>query len=99
MKGLLGETTEEILRESLEGSIRARIVTSQETGSPKGFGFIDFNSEEDTKVAKEAIGGGEIGGNKVTLQWAKPTGKGGFSGRKGQIWWRGQGGFGGRGGF
>lgn len=86
MKGLLEESTREILRESFESSIGTRIATGQETGSPKGFGFIDFNSEEDTKVAKEATGDSEIDGNKVTLQWAKPTGKGGFSGRKGWIW-------------
>lgn len=57
------------------------------------FGFVDFNSEEDAKAAKEAMEDGEIDGNKVTLDWAKPKGEGGFGGRGG-----GRGGFGGRGG-
>nr|ACO38649.1 nucleolin-like protein [Rattus norvegicus] len=93
VKGLSEDTTEETLKESFEGSVRARIVTDRETGSSKGFGFVDFNSEEDAKTAKEAMEDGEIDGNKVTLDWAKPKGKGGFGGRGG-----GRGGFGGRGG-
>uniref|UniRef100_A0A4W2G0H4 Nucleolin n=1 Tax=Bos indicus x Bos taurus TaxID=30522 RepID=A0A4W2G0H4_BOBOX len=93
VKGLSEDTTEETLKESFDGSIRARIVTDRETGSSKGFGFVDFNSEEDAKAAKEAMEDGEIDGNKVTLDWAKPKGEGGFGGRGG-----GRGGFGGRGG-
>ncbi|XP_061044409.1 nucleolin isoform X2 [Eubalaena glacialis] len=93
VKGLSEDTTEETLKESFDGSIRARIVTDRETGSSKGFGFVDFNSEEEAKAAKEAMEDGEIDGNKVTLDWAKPKGEGGFGGRGG-----GRGGFGGRGG-
>ncbi|XP_004674260.1 PREDICTED: nucleolin [Condylura cristata] len=93
VKGLSEETTEETLKESFDGSVRARIVTDRETGSSKGFGFVDFNSEEDAKAAKEAMEDGEIDGNKVILDWAKPKGEGGFGGRGG-----GRGGFGGRGG-
>ena len=39
----------------------------QETGSSNRFGFVDFNSEENTKVAKEAMEDGEIDGNTVAL--------------------------------
>ncbi|XP_006873105.1 PREDICTED: sulfotransferase 1C1-like [Chrysochloris asiatica] len=46
-----------------------------------GFGFVDFNNEEDAKATKEAMEDGEIDGNKVTLDWAKPKGEGGFGGR------------------
>ncbi|XP_020011851.2 nucleolin [Castor canadensis] len=113
VKGLSEETTEETLKDSFEGSIRARIVTDRETGSSKGFGFVDFHSEEDAKAAKEAMEDGEIDGNKVTLDWAKPKGEGGFGGRgggrggfggrgrggRGGFGGRGRGGFGGRGGF
>ncbi|KAH0502819.1 nucleolin, partial [Microtus ochrogaster] len=90
VKGLSEDTTEETLKESFEGSVRARIITDRETGSSKGFGFVDFNTEEDAKAAKEAMEDGEIDGNKVTLDWAKPKGEGGFDGRGG-----GRGGFGG----
>ena len=37
VKGLSEDTTEETLKESFDGSIRARIVTDRETGSSKGW--------------------------------------------------------------
>ncbi|NXL73759.1 NUCL protein, partial [Leptocoma aspasia] len=104
VRGLSEDTTEETLRESFEGSISARIVTDRDTGSSKGFGFVDFSSAEDAKAAKEAMEDGEIDGNKVTLDFAKPKGDfqrggGGFGGRGGRGGGRGgRGGFGGRGG-
>ncbi|ELW67406.1 Nucleolin [Tupaia chinensis] len=88
VKGLSEDTTKEILKESFDGSVHARIVTDQQTGSSKEFGFVDFNSEEDAKAAKEALEDGEIDGNKVTLDWAKPKGESGFGGQGG-----GRGGF------
>ncbi|XP_066182005.1 nucleolin isoform X2 [Sylvia atricapilla] len=104
VRGLSEDTTEETLRESFEGSISARIVTDRDTGSSKGFGFVDFSSAEDAKAAKEAMEDGEIDGNKVILDFAKPKGDfqrgGGFGGRGGRGGGRGGrgGGFGGRGG-
>ncbi|XP_046754288.1 nucleolin isoform X3 [Gallus gallus] len=107
VRGLSEDTTEETLRESFEGSISARIVTDRDTGSSKGFGFVDFSSPEDAKAAKEAMEDGEIDGNKVTLDFAKPKGEfqrgggfgGGFGGRGGRGGrGGGRGGFGGRGG-
>ncbi|NWI64678.1 NUCL protein, partial [Todus mexicanus] len=103
VRGLSEDTTEETLRESFEGSISARIVTDRDTGSSKGFGFVDFSSAEDAKAAKAAMEDGEIDGNKVILDFAKPKGEfqrgGGFGGRGGRGGGRGgRGGFGGRGG-
>lgn len=57
------------------------------------FGFVDFDNEQDCKAAKEAMDDGEIDGQKVTLDYAKPKGEGGRGGGRG-----GFGGFGGRGG-
>ncbi|NWW76765.1 NUCL protein, partial [Climacteris rufus] len=103
VRGLSEDTTEETLKESFEGSVSARIVTDRDTGSSKGFGFVDFSSAEDAKAAKEAMEDGEIDGNKVILDFAKPKGDfqrgGGFGGRGGRGGGRGgRGGFGGRGG-
>ncbi|KAF1563992.1 UNVERIFIED_CONTAM: nucleolin, partial [Eudyptes pachyrhynchus] len=107
VRGLSEDTTEETLKESFEGSVSARIVTDRDTGSSKGFGFVDFSSPEDAKAAKEAMEDGEIDGNKVILDFAKPKGEfqrgggfgGGFGGRGGRGGGRGgRGGFGGRGG-
>uniref|UniRef100_A0A8C7ZYR2 Nucleolin n=1 Tax=Oryzias sinensis TaxID=183150 RepID=A0A8C7ZYR2_9TELE len=93
VKGLSEDTSDQTLRDSFEGAVGARIVTDRETGSSKGFGFVDFDNENDCKAAKEAMEDGEIDGSKVTLDYAKPKGEGGFRGGRG-----GGGGFGGRGG-
>uniref|UniRef100_A0AAX7T707 Nucleolin n=1 Tax=Astatotilapia calliptera TaxID=8154 RepID=A0AAX7T707_ASTCA len=92
VKGLSEDTTEETLKDAFEGAVAARIVTDRDTGSSKGFGFVDFSNEDDCKAAKEAMEDGEIDGSKVTLDYAKPKGEGGFRGGRG-------GGRGGRGGF
>ncbi|XP_039985188.1 nucleolin isoform X3 [Xiphias gladius] len=92
VKGLSEDTTDHTLKDAFDGAVAARIVTDRDTGSSKGFGFVDFDNEEDCKAAKEAMEDGEIDGSKVTLDYAKPKGEGGFRGG------RGGGGFGGRGG-
>uniref|UniRef100_A0A3Q3K0A1 Nucleolin n=1 Tax=Monopterus albus TaxID=43700 RepID=A0A3Q3K0A1_MONAL len=51
VKGLSEDTTEETLKDAFEGSVAARIVTDRETGSSKGFGFVDFDNEDDCKAA------------------------------------------------
>ncbi|XP_054645153.1 nucleolin [Dunckerocampus dactyliophorus] len=91
VKGLSEDTTDETLKDAFDGAVGARIVTDRETGSSKGFGFVDFDNEDDCKAAKEAMEDGEIDGSKVTLDYARPKGEGGFRGGRG-------GGFGGRGG-
>ncbi|XP_038147641.1 nucleolin isoform X1 [Cyprinodon tularosa] len=92
VKGLSEDTTDQTLKDSFESAVAARIVTDRDTGSSKGFGFVDFHNEDDCKAAKEAMDDGEIDGSKVTLDYAKPRGEGGFRGGRG-------GGGGGRGGF
>ncbi|XP_069009510.1 LOW QUALITY PROTEIN: nucleolin [Embiotoca jacksoni] len=93
VKGLSEDTTDHTLKDAFETAVAARIVTDRDTGSSKGFGFVDFDNEDDCKAAKEAMEEGEIDGSRVTLDYAKPKGDGGFRGGRG-----GGGGFGGRGG-
>ncbi|XP_016520837.1 nucleolin isoform X2 [Poecilia formosa] len=100
VKGLSEDTTDQSLKDSFEGSVAARIVTDRDTGASKGFGFVDFDNESDCKAAKEAMEDSEIDGSKVTLDYAKPKGDGGFRGGRGGGGGGGRGGFrGGRGGF
>ncbi|KAF1385586.1 hypothetical protein PFLUV_G00109310 [Perca fluviatilis] len=99
VKGLSEDTTDQTLKEAFEGAAAARIVTDRETGSSKGFGFVDFHNEDDCKAAKEAMEDGEIDGSKVTLDYAKPKGEGGFRGGRGGGFGGRGGGRGGRGGF
>ncbi|CAG5864192.1 unnamed protein product [Menidia menidia] len=97
VKGLSEDTTDQSLKESFETAVAARIVTDRDTGSSKCFGFVDFDNEDDCKAAKEAMEDGEIDGSRVTLDYAKPKGEGGFRGGRGGG--GGGFGFGGRGGF
>ncbi|XP_034386569.1 nucleolin [Cyclopterus lumpus] len=100
VKGLSEDTSDQTLKDAFDGAAAARIVTDRETGSSKGFGFVDFHNEDDCKAAKEAMDDGEIDGRKVTLDYAKPKGEGGFrGGRGGGGFGGGRGGRGGRGGF
>lgn len=68
------------------------------------FGYVEFDSEEDCKAAREAMDDCEINGKKVTLDYALPKragGQGGFRGRgRGGfvVPGRGRANFGGRGG-
>ncbi|XP_048397924.1 nucleolin [Stegostoma tigrinum] len=110
VRGLSDETTEETLKEAFEGAESARIAMDRESGRSKGFGFVDFPSEEDAKLAKDAMEDGEIDGCKIMLDFARPKGDsqrggrgGGFGrgrGGRGRFSGRGRGGRGGgRGGF
>ncbi|XP_039622225.1 nucleolin isoform X2 [Polypterus senegalus] len=96
VRGLSEDTTDQTLKDSFDGAVAARIATDKDTGSSKGFGFVDFDTEEECKAAKEAMEDCEIDGSKVTLDFAKPKGDGQRGGRGGGR--GGRGGFG-RGGF
>ncbi|TNN75575.1 nucleolin [Liparis tanakae] len=98
VKGLSEDTVDQTLKDAFDGAAAARIVTDRETGSSKGFGFVDFNNEDDCKAAKEAMDDGEIDGRKVTLDYARPKGEGGFRGGRGGGGFGGGGFRGGRGG-
>ncbi|XP_056614775.1 nucleolin-like [Triplophysa dalaica] len=90
VKGLSENTTGQTLKDVFEGSVSARIITDRDTGSSKGFGFVEFNSEEDCKAAREAMEDCEIHGKTVTLYYAnakqvasRGEGKGGSVGSAG----------------
>jgi len=82
------------------GNVKSiRLITDRETGKFKGFGYIEFETEEAAKAAHE-LNGTEIDGRPVRIDFAQARppredgGRGGFGGRgRG-----GRGGFGGRGG-
>jgi nucleolin len=92
--------TEDALHEAFgaHGSVLGiRLPTEQETGRPKGFGYVQFSSIDEAKAAHSALNGHELEGRAIRLDFStpRPAGgdRGGFGGRG-----RGGGGFGGRGG-
>jgi len=79
--------------------VTVNIVTDRETGRPRGFGFVEMESD-DADAAIEALDGASFGGRNLKVNEARPRndrggGGGGGGGRGGG---RGGGGGGGGGG-
>ncbi|XP_056615409.1 nucleolin-like isoform X2 [Triplophysa dalaica] len=101
VRGLSDDTNDETLKNAFDGAVNAKIITDRETGSSKGFGYVNFDTEEDCKAARETMDDCEINGKKVSVDYAQPKCEGGRG--RGGSFGRGRGGFvdrgRGRGGF
>jgi len=51
--------------------VSARIITDQETGRSRGFGFIEVADEDAEKVVR-ALNGHSIGGRAIMVNEARP---------------------------
>ena len=67
------------------------LVRDRFSGQPRGFGFVEVNSDEDAGRAVEALNGHDFMGRNVVVNEARPPREGGGGGG-------GRGGFGGGGG-
>lgn len=83
-----------------------RLPTDAESGSLKGFGYVEMSSLDEAKAAHSACNGTDIAGRSIRLDFAQPRSnsggspRGGFGGRGGGRGRGGdRGGRGGRGGF
>ncbi|KAF2187011.1 RNA-binding domain-containing protein [Zopfia rhizophila CBS 207.26] len=82
---------------------RVSLPTDRESGTPKGFGYVDFTSVDEAKAALEALNGTDIAGRVIRIDFASPRDnngpqRGGFGGRGDRGGRGSRGGFGGRGG-
>ena len=61
------------------------LPTERETGRPRGFAFVEFETEEEAKSAIERFNGYEMGGRalRVNLAEDRPRGGGGGGGGRG----------------
>ena len=48
------------------------LPTDRETGRPRGFAFITFGTEQESKTAAEKMNGAELDGRKLTVNEARP---------------------------
>ncbi|MCA9308778.1 RNA-binding protein [Candidatus Saccharibacteria bacterium] len=73
--GLPFSTTSEELEElfAAHGTVAsARVITDRETQRSKGFGFVEFENDDEGKAAESALNGSELGGRTLTVNEARP---------------------------
>ncbi|XP_016535515.1 nucleolin-like isoform X2 [Poecilia formosa] len=73
--GLAEMTTAETLQSAFDGAISARVAVDKKTGTSKRFGFVEFDSEENCKAAKDGMEDCEIDGSRVTVIYAAQRGE------------------------
>lgn len=73
---------------------RVNLPTDRETGRPRGFGFVEMETDAEETAAIEALDGAEWMGRDLKVNKAKPREDRGGGGRSGGN--RGGGGYGGR---
>jgi RNA recognition motif-containing protein len=73
--GLPFSTTDDELRElfAAHGAVAsANVVRDRESGRSKGFGFVEFEKEDEGKAAEKALNGSEVGGRTISVAEARP---------------------------
>lgn len=70
------------------------LVRDRLSGQPRGFGFVEVNSDEEAERAIQGLNGHDFMGRNIVVNEARPPREGGGGGGGG----RGRGGFGGGGG-
>lgn len=74
------KTTEAGLRETFGrfGSVTdVYVATDRETGRPRGFAFVTFSTDTESKLAAEKMNGVDLDGRQLTVNEAKPKEEGG----------------------
>ncbi len=59
------------------------IASDRETGRPRGFAFVTFSNDTESKLAAEKMNGADLDGRQLTVNEAKPkeaSGNRGFGG-------------------
>jgi RNA recognition motif-containing protein len=73
--GLPFSTTDEELKEifAAHGAVAsATVVRDRDSGRSKGFGFVEFENDEEGKAAETALNGSDVGGRNISVAQARP---------------------------
>jgi cold-inducible RNA-binding protein len=62
------------LFKSYEGYVQSssKVIIERETGQSRGFGFVEFNTNESGSKAIQELNGKECGGRKLIVNEARP---------------------------
>ncbi len=50
----------------------AKVITDRDTGRSKGFGFVEFENDDEGKAAEKAMDGADLGGRTIKVNQARP---------------------------
>jgi cold-inducible RNA-binding protein len=73
--GLPFATTDDELKElfAAHGTVASAVVVKdRDSGRSKGFGFVEFENDEEGKAAEKALNGTEVGGRSISVAEARP---------------------------
>jgi len=80
-------TTEDSLRALFEahGEVASvKVIKSQETGTSRGFGFVEMPNDQEAQTAIDALDGRDLDGRALKVNKARPrTDRGGGGGGRG----------------
>ena len=58
---------------SAHGAVQsAEVIADRETGRSKGFGFVEFESDDDNQKAVDQLNGKELDGRTISVNLARP---------------------------
>lgn len=73
--GLPFTTTEQELQDMFSKAgkiVSVKIITDKFTGRSKGFGFVEFETDDEAKKAIEMFNQADLGGRKIAVNEARP---------------------------
>lgn len=58
--------------ETIAPVLSARVVTDRESGRSRGFGFVEYENDEDGKKAIDQLNNSDLDGRQITVNEARP---------------------------
>jgi RNA recognition motif-containing protein len=68
-------TTDDTMKaffETIGPVVSARVITDRESGRSKGFGFVEFENDDDNQKAVDQLNGKDLDGRPINVSLARP---------------------------